>query len=63
MLISSKPFACIGVLFGLGVIVVQTLPGATPVTARESVLVRGGIGPDIQVTSAGVRLFLPVQAP
>ena len=33
-LISSKPFACIGVLFGLGVIIVQTLPGATPVTAR-----------------------------
>jgi hypothetical protein len=31
----SKPFACIGVLFALGVIIVQTLPGAHPVTARK----------------------------
>jgi hypothetical protein len=38
VLINSKPFACIGVAFGLGVIIVQTLPGAYPVTARKSLV-------------------------
>lgn len=34
----SKPFACVGILFALGVIIVQTLPGSYPVTASKSTL-------------------------